>query len=426
VDEWREANKQKTFYGWRIVAAVFVLATFGWGLGFYGPPVFLQAVHEARGWTLTVISIGVTIHFLFGALVVANLPKLYETFGVPRVTKAGCVALAAGIAGWAWAREPYQFYGATLLSGAGWGTMGAAAVNAIVAPWFVRERPKALSAAYNGSSVGGIVFSPLWVEAIRLFGFPVASIVIGIITVATIWILASVYYAKSPAKMGLNADGDARDVSIARATYHPAKPLAGKQLWTDWCFITLAAGMALGLFAQIGLLAHLFSLLVPALGVQVAGFAAAAATAAAIAGRTLVGWVIPPKADRRLFACGSYGVQILGSLVFLLAAGDNVSLLWLGVILFGAGIGNATSLPPLIAQVEFAKTDVLRVVALIVAISQGTYAFAPAAFGLIRELAPWSATSPGGATWLFLAAALIQTLAVIAFLLGRRMERAAS
>ena len=158
-----ESKQTKPFFGWRIVVAVFVLATFGWGLGFYGPPVFLHAVQAARGWSLAIISAGVTIHFLFGAVVVANLPKLYETFGVPRVTKAGCVALVAGIAGWAWAREPYQFYAATLLSGAGWGSMGAAAVNAIIALWFVRERPKALSAAYNGSSVGGIVFSPLWV-----------------------------------------------------------------------------------------------------------------------------------------------------------------------------------------------------------------------------------------------------------------------
>ena len=262
-----ESKQTKPFFGWRIVVAVFVLATFGWGLGFYGPPVFLHAVQAARGWSLAIISAGVTIHFLFGAVVVANLPKLYETFGVPRVTKAGCVALVAGIAGWAWAREPYQFYAATLLSGAGWGSMGAAAVNAIIALWFVRERPKALSAAYNGSSVGGIVFSPLWVEAIRLFGFPLATILIGIVTVTTIWILANAYYAKTPTMMGLNADGDRHYDSNVPATCRPVKPLAGQQLWTDWCFITLAAGMALGLFAQIGLLAHLFSLLVPALGV---------------------------------------------------------------------------------------------------------------------------------------------------------------
>ena len=42
-------------------------------------------------------------------------------------------------------------------------------------------------------------------------------------------------------------------------------------------------------------------------------------------------------------------------------------LLLAGVILFGTGIGNATSLPPLIAQVEFVGEDTSRVVPLIVA-----------------------------------------------------------
>jgi MFS family permease len=185
--------------------------------------------------------------------------------------------------------------------------------------------------------------------------------------------------------------------------------------------MTLAAGMALGLFAQIGLLAHLFSLLVPALGAQLAGVAAGAATAAAIAGRTLFGWLMPVGADRRLFACASYLVQIGGSLAFLLAAGDTVPLLLLGVVLFGFGIGNATSLPPLIAQVEFVKEDVPRVVPMIVSIGQGTYAFAPATFGLIREFAPqMEAPAAGAAPYLFIAAATIQGVAIAAFLLGRR------
>ena len=145
--------------------------------------------------------------------------------------------------------------------------------------------------------------------------------------------------------------------------------------------------MALGLFAQIGLLAHLFSLLVPAIGAQWAGIAMGGATAAAIAGRTLVGWLMPAGADRRLVASASYAVQIIGSIIFVIAAGTNIPLLILGVILFGAGIGNATSLPPLIAQTEFVKDDVSRVVPLIVAIAQASFAFAPVTFGLIIEFA---------------------------------------
>ena len=69
---------------------------------------------------------------------------------------------------------------------------------------------------------------------------------------------------------------------------------------------------------------------------------------------------------------------------------------------------------------DLVKEDVPRVVPLIVAIGQASYAFAPAAFGLIREFAPqMGATSMGAAPWLFIAAGLIQTAAIAAFLIGR-------
>ena len=74
---------------------------------------------------------------------------------------------------------------------------------------------------------------------------------------------------------------------------------------------------------------------------------------------------MPLGADRRLVACGGYAAQVAGCIVFIFAAGTNVPLLLAGVVLFGVGFGNATSLPPLIAQVEFVKEDVPRVAALI-------------------------------------------------------------
>jgi MFS family permease len=102
------------------------------------------------------------------------------------------------------------------------------------------------------------------------------------------------------------------------------------------------------------------------------------------------------------------------------ASSTKPSLLLLGVVLFGAGIGNATSLPPMIAQAEFSKEDVSRVVPLIVATGQATYAFAPAVFGFILEFAlRWGSALPGAAPWLFLAAAFIQALAIVAFFVGR-------
>jgi hypothetical protein len=258
------------------------------------------------------------------------------------------------------------------------------------------------------------------VAAIGLLGFAWAAIAIGVVLVATIWILADRYYSKTPESMGLHPDGNTPHHAPLYLPASSAKPLPATQIWKDRRLVTLAAGMALGLFAQSGLLAHLFSLLVPALWAQLAGFAAGGATAAAIAGRTLIGWLMPAGADRRLFGCANCVVQISGSLAFFFAAGENIALLFLGIVLFGAGIGNTTSLPPMIAQAKFSTKDVSRVVPLIVAIGQATYAFAPAVFGFIRELAPpWDSSSAAAAPWMFLAAALIQSLAVVAFFIGR-------
>ena len=150
------------------------------------------------------------------------------------------------------------------------------------------------------------------------------------------------------------------------------------------------------------------------MGAGAAGLAMGAATAAAIVGRTLVGWLMPAGADRRLVAAASHAVQMAGGVALLLAAGGSVPLLVLGVLLVGAGIGNATSLPPLIVQAEMPPAQVGRAVALVVATAQAAYAFAPAAFGLLRP------AEGAAAPMLFAAAIAIQGLAVAALLAGRR------
>ena len=100
------------FFGWRIVAAAFVLATPGWGVGFYGPPIYLHAVVERTGWSVALVSAAVTAHFLVGVPVVANMPRLYRRLGVPLVTIVGALLLAVGVVGWAVASEPWQLFAA--------------------------------------------------------------------------------------------------------------------------------------------------------------------------------------------------------------------------------------------------------------------------------------------------------------------------
>lgn len=413
-------SDSRPFFGWRVVAAAFVLATFGWGVGFYGPPIYLHAVVERTGWPVALVSAAVTVHFLVGVPVVANMPALYRRFGIPTVTSIGALLLALGVLGWAVASEPWHLFVAAVLSGCGWVTMGAAAVNALVAQWFVRTRPAALATAYNGASIGGVVFSPLWVALIAAFGFAGGAAVVGVVMVVVMFALSALVFSRTPESLGQAPDGDAPGLPPVGVTAASARPLPGGALWRNGAFCTLAAGMALSLFAQIGLLAHLYSVLVPALGKQSAGLAMGLATACAIGGRTLVGWMMPPGADRRRFAAMNLAVQVAGSLALLGAGGTHVPLLLLGVVLFGAGIGNVTSLPPLIAQVEFVKEDAARVVPLIVAIGQATYAFAPAVFGMLRAMESDGPSVLSAHSALFVVAAAVQFGALLCFMAGRR------
>ena len=333
----------------------------------------------------------------------------------------GAGVTALGILGWATASEPWHLFAAALASGGGWVSMGAVAVNAVIAPWYARARPMALAKAYNGASIGGVIFSPLWVALIAHAGFAAAAASVGVAMLLVVATLAHAVFAKTPDNLGQLPDGDTPGTPARSVTSPHARPLPGARLWRDRGFLTLAAGMAAGLFAQIGLIAHLFSLLVPAMGAQRAGLTMGLATACAIAGRVVVARVMPLGADRRLTACAAYAVQLLGSVVLLAANEHQVGLILLGVVLFGSGIGNATSLPPLVVQVEFTPDDVPRVVALIVAIGQATYAFAPATFGVLLAVSGGATAHIGqGTAWYFVAAGMVQAVAIASFLAGRR------
>ena len=183
--------------------------------------------------------------------------------------------------------------------------------------------------------------------------------------------------------------------------------------WRERRFATLSLAFALGLFAQIGLFAHLFSLLVPALGTAGAGLSISFVTGCAVLGWTLLGAALPANADRRIAGAANFGVQIAGSVALLLANGSSVLLLVLGCALFGLGMGNLVSLPPLIAQVEFNRADVARVVALVTAANQAVFAFAPVALGVLRDV-----TAGGWAV--VVVVGLVQISGAVILLAGQR------
>ncbi len=278
--------------GWRVVWTAFVVAVFGFGIGFYGPAVYLPALHQARGWSISTISTAITAHYLVGAFLITCLPDAYRRFGVGRVTIAGAVLAGAGAIAWASALQAWQLVPALLLSGAGWSAMSGAALNAMVAPWFEADRPKAISLAFNGASVGGLLFTPLWTALIADVGLSSAAFAVASATVGIVCPLAWRYLRREPA--------------VAAPKAEP--PSSRRALLRQPGFVTISIAFALGLFAQIGLFAHLIARLEPDFGAGLAAAAISLVTLCAVLGRTLLGWLLGER-DRRLAAMANLLMQ---------------------------------------------------------------------------------------------------------------------
>jgi hypothetical protein len=54
-------------HGWRVVAFCFLAAVFTWGLGVFGASVYLHEVTKARGWSVSLVSAGITVFYLTAA-----------------------------------------------------------------------------------------------------------------------------------------------------------------------------------------------------------------------------------------------------------------------------------------------------------------------------------------------------------------------
>jgi MFS family permease len=359
--------------GWRIVAVCFLVATFGWGLGFYGQSVYLAELQRARGWPASLISGGTTLFYLFGALVVVFVSDAIRRFGPRNCLLAGIMAMALAAVAIGQVTAPWQLYVADVLLAFGWAGTSLAVITNTLSLWFEQRRGMAISLALNGASFGGIAGVPLMVMAIGRFGFAGAMICVALVMTGLLVPIVLIFVGAPP----LHAR------AAAAAGSAPSSTQIRANAFRDIGFLTIAIAFALVLFAQVGFIVHLIAFLDPAIGREHAAVAVALLTAMAVAGRVLFSTVID-RLNQRLASALSFLSQAV-ALAILINAHNEVVLI-AACALFGFSVGNLITLPSLIVQREFDSRAFGVLISLITAINQVTYAFGPGVVGLLRDL----------------------------------------
>jgi len=361
--------------GWRIVAVCFVVATFGWGFGFYGQSVYVAELHRLHGWPASLISSGTTFFYLFGALIVAFVNEAVRSFGPRNCLLGGLLALAAAAVMIGQATAPWQLYFADALLAFGWAGTSLAIITNTLGLWFDQKRGMAISLALNGASFGGIVGVPLLVLAVGRFGFSIAMIVAAATMLALTIPVVLIYVGRPPAVLGA--------MVASAATDAPSSAQIRARALSDIGFLSVSIAFALVLFAQVGFIVHLIAFLDPVIGRAQAATAVALLTAMAMAGRVLFSTVID-RLNQRLASALSFVSQAV-ALVIIIHSRNEMVLIG-ACALFGFSVGNLITLPSLIVQREFSPASFGVLISLITAINQVTYAFGPGVVGLLRDL----------------------------------------
>src|SRR6266436_3035839 len=77
------------YHGWLVVAAAFLVALYGFGLGFYGPGIYLVALKALHGWPTSELSSAITTYYVLGAtLLFFWVGPLFDRHGARKVVRS--------------------------------------------------------------------------------------------------------------------------------------------------------------------------------------------------------------------------------------------------------------------------------------------------------------------------------------------------
>ncbi|MBI5115845.1 MFS transporter [Candidatus Poribacteria bacterium] len=350
-------DRDKIFYGWWIVAAVFVIVFFGHGIAFYSFSVFIKPLEAHFGWSRTTISIGVVLwallYGLSGPVVGVCMDKLgvRVVIAFSALVVGSCYVLLGSLNGLV------MLYILMFFSGIGSAGVTTVPSQTIISNWFEKYRGRAMGIMMAGVGLGGLTMPPVSNAIITEFGWRTSFRVGGLLLLFMIVPLAALVVRARPSDMGLQPDGIRNDTGEEALSVQEKRESVGlsvkRSLGTSSFWMLFIAYM-LQIFGVSGLTVH-FVACVDDAGVssQAASIFWGLAIGFSVVGRVVFGLLADRWNPRNLMALTNmfHGVAAAILLVFFLRMGIHsaASLLPFPLI-YGLSMGGTSVLLPVLAS----------------------------------------------------------------------------
>ncbi len=415
-----ESSRAPTYYGWKIVFAIFVQLTFNSGLSFYNHAIYLNALADNSAFDVQTASFAVSIFFLSAGLTGLGVARWVRDHDPRYSITAGSVLAGLALAALPYIEKLWHLYAVYTVFGMGFSASGLIPATTLVTRWFQRRRAMALSIASTGLSLGGVVLTPFSVLLVDSIGFANAAPVLGILFVLGVVPVSYLLLRPDPSVLGLSVDGitpqqRSDESEDAAQNEHSAEPgIKFSDALSNRFFWCVSSAYVFLMMAQVGGIAHQYGLAREQLSEAETAIAVAILPVASIIGRLIGGWLID-RMSIRVFAISMMILQAVS--LSVLAGGFSTVTLCVGLFLFGSSVGNLLMLQPLLIAEAFGVVDYARIFSVSNLMTSFGTSIGPALLG-----AAYSASGSVYATP-YLVAAGAGGLGLVLFLIGGSVQQ---
>ena len=323
------------YYGWRVVAALFIVGMMVYGGGLYAFTLFIPPLTAEFGWSRAATGGLVSIFWLAAPLTLAG-SYFNKRFGAFRLVSAGVILEGLCMIGVGLTHSLTAMFVIRAAMGLG-KIMMAAGVNLQASVWFRRRFGMAIAVCYAGWHFGGLVLAPVSQFCIDRFGWRTTSFLLGaLIMIMSLPLMIAWGRVSNPAALGLEVDGESTPAAASLEESASGIPslLRTRMFWSAVA-VTVLGGVTYG-----GLLTHEVALINEQhVAHSVAALALSLTAGAALIGALLFGLLSDRLPFRLTMSCelGLMVASVLGFLMF--DENPGAAVLLVSATVFGVSVG---------------------------------------------------------------------------------------
>ena len=385
-------QKKKFFYGWFIVIGGFFIMATCYTIFVNCTSLFLVPITKDLNITRAQFGLCLSISAvvgIFASLVVGKLLDKYNARILGSISVA-CISLI--LLGWGFATQLWQLYVLSFFTGffalAGTRLL----ISVLINNWFEKSRGLAISLAFMGSGVGGVLLSPLISWLISTTNWRIAYFVLAAITLVFSMPLTVLTFKNKPSDMGLKPYGSEDNIENVDNKGAIKKPTRNSPVLIDigWKIVRKSSSfwvLILGFFfmgmVNGGVITNMSAQMIDSgHTVAFASIVLSAYMLVVIVGKIVLGVIY----DRLGLMAGTiFGsiTTILGTVMLLFSASTAGPFAF--AVFFGFGTCLGTVAPPLMVISEFGTKDMGTLTGVVTAFEMLGVAFAAPMVGGIFD-----------------------------------------